>query len=836
MAFTSGKIWEYDANGNRGSRYMYVTVSQTKGSSSENQSTINWTITTGGASYYTDTGPTTLNIGGAQRYYQGRVGWGSGTFPATNGSKSGSFTVKHNDDGTCGALAVSLSSAIFTGSISTVSGSLEMEKIDRYFSSTPGLTLSSATETTMNFTFTVSEACSAATVYYKKSSASSWSTKTLTSTEISNKSFSLSSLSANTTYNVYIKPTRSDSGLASSSATINPTTYNYPYVKSVSKNPLTIGEKQTLTVYNPLGRTIDIYMRQNNTSGTILLPNNAKVTDSTGTKGENLTKEISPNSAIMYGSIPNSQSGTAVYYCVYSSQTVKTVTGTYQITGSEVPVISNSMFTFSEGNSTVKSVAGAFVQSLSTINALVNSFPTVNATGKAGSISSCKVTIGGGNEKAVTAANQVISWANLNLSGQVNVYVTATDSRGLTSTKSWWIDIYPYSYPSISGIAARVNNYGTTVDITANYKSSTVTVGSTVKNGIKVQYSGASKSGYLVGSSSAYGTAGNSSAKTQLTGIDNNTAYTFTFTITDKFGQTATATANLSIGLPLMFVDSSVKGVGVNKFPSIAGVDVNGPIQTNTNVVVNSSNDAGTIKSSLTSSTHLAANKGRAIINGTAGGTGYNMLFRQKSTNGVFTGGSYGTNYNLYYTADSVISAGTNSVTKSITLLNESGNTVLNNLTVGSLTVGGITSINFTYPVGAIYLSYTSTSPASLFGGTWSQITGDYYLMLSNGVGTGGSNSTTYTPAGSVASHTLTESQIPSHGHLVTNKTTSYGKGSQSSWRCLSWSGTNADWTQDIWSGGTGGGQGHSHGWTGTAATITINPKYYKVYAWRRTA
>lgn len=167
-----------------------------------------------------------------------------------------------------------------------------------------------------------------------------------------------------------------------------------------------------------------------------------------------------------------------------------------------------------------------------------------------------------------------------------------------------------------------------------------------------------------------------------------------------------------------MFVDSSVKGVGVNKFPSIAGVDVNGPIQTNTNVVVNSSNDAGTIKSSLTSSTHLAANKGRAIINGTAAGTGYNMLFRQKSKNGVFTGGSYGADYKLYYTADTVISAGTNSTTKSITLLNESGGTVLNSLTVGSLTVGGIASLNFTYPVGAIYLSYTSTSPASLFGGT----------------------------------------------------------------------------------------------------------------------
>ncbi len=33
------------------------------------------------------------------------------------------------------------------------------------------------------------------------------------------------------------------------------------------------------------------------------------------------------------------------------------------------------------------------------------------------------------------------------------------------------------------------------------------------------------------------------------------------------------------------------------------------------------------------------------------------------------------------------------------------------------------------YPIGAIFASTSSTSPSSMFGGTWSQITGDACLM-----------------------------------------------------------------------------------------------------------
>lgn len=83
----------------------------------------------------------------------------------------------------------------------------------------------------------------------------------------------------------------------------------------------------------------------------------------------------------------------------------------------------------------------------------------------------------------------------------------------------------------------------------------------------------------------------------------------------------------------------------------------------------------GALSSSVTSSTYLDANKGKAIINSTAAGTAYNMLAKMNSTNGVWTMGSYGAEFFLNYTANSTISAGTNAVTKKISLFNESGNT-----------------------------------------------------------------------------------------------------------------------------------------------------------------
>ena len=101
------------------------------------------------------------------------------------------------------------------------------------------------------------------------------------------------------------------------------------------------------------------------------------------------------------------------------------------------------------------------------------------------------------------------------------------------------------------------------------------------------------------------------------------------------------------------------------------------------------------LNSSLVTSTHIAGNKGSAIINSSASAGSYTMLAKMNSTNGVFTHGSWQTKYILQYTTNTTISAGTNTVTKSVTLLDESGNSSFPG-TVTATTFAGALSGNAT--------------------------------------------------------------------------------------------------------------------------------------------
>lgn len=114
------------------------------------------------------------------------------------------------------------------------------------------------------------------------------------------------------------------------------------------------------------------------------------------------------------------------------------------------------------------------------------------------------------------------------------------------------------------------------------------------------------------------------------------------------------------------------------------------------------------------------------------------------------------------------------------------------------------------WPVGSVYSSYVSTSPASLFGGTWTAITGAF-PYYNNGTGTGGSNT-----------HTLTVAQMPSHAHSLLKRGSS---GSTGAWSLDTQGDFNAEWGASDWVGNTGGGGSHNN-----------MPAYQTLYAWRRTA
>ena len=134
--------------------------------------------------------------------------------------------------------------------------------------------------------------------------------------------------------------------------------------------------------------------------------------------------------------------------------------------------------------------------------------------------------------------------------------------------------------------------------------------------------------------------------------------------------------------------------------------------------------------------------------------------------------------------------------------------------------------IDLIYPVGSIYTSINSTSPSTLFGGTWEQIKGRFLIGTGTPVAnTDGSSPGSYNYAagnmGGEAEHTLTIEEMPSHRHNIRYDGTGVGYSSNGTF-ALSKNNTDdmspaADYT--------GGDQPHNN-----------IPPYLAVYIWKRTA
>lgn len=121
------------------------------------------------------------------------------------------------------------------------------------------------------------------------------------------------------------------------------------------------------------------------------------------------------------------------------------------------------------------------------------------------------------------------------------------------------------------------------------------------------------------------------------------------------------------------------------------------------------------------------------------------------------------------------------------------------------------------YPVGSLYISTSSTSPASLFGGTWSQISAGYALWTATS-GAGG------TIAAGLPN--ITGSALVVSG----NDATSSGAMSKSGQVDVGPTGTGNGWQQRT----VNFNASSSNSIYGKSSTV--QPPAYKVYAWKRTA
>ena len=202
----------------------------------------------------------------------------------------------------------------------------------------------------------------------------------------------------------------------------------------------------------------------------------------------------------------------------------------------------------------------------------------------------------------------------------------------------------------------------------------------------------------------------------------------------------------------------------------------------------------------------------------------YSAVVGMKTQSGHWTIGRLNENgqnrLEFVYTTDANYSAGKNEATYRAFLRPKAGNIAFTDEIVGKLSM---------WPVGAIYMSTSSTSPASLFGGTWSQITSRFLWCTTSSGGTGGSQTKDIR-------HSHGAGSLVANGGSINDRADTYGYDPVGA--AISSYGNGY---------GAGGGM-PGFGWVNHATSISnstdqggssalnIMPPWYSVYCWRRTA
>lgn len=132
--------------------------------------------------------------------------------------------------------------------------------------------------------------------------------------------------------------------------------------------------------------------------------------------------------------------------------------------------------------------------------------------------------------------------------------------------------------------------------------------------------------------------------------------------------------------------------------------------------------------------------------------------------------------------------------------------------------------VNKLYPVGCIYQSTSSTSPASFLGGTWERIKDKFILAAGDTYAAG--------KTGGEAGHALTVAEMPAHRHTGIDIDNLY---------CFGWeNGSRTGVNFKNFYGGTYWGNNVQNrltsGYAGGSTAHNNMPPYLTAYIWKRIA
>lgn len=449
----------------------------------------------------------------------------------TDGKKSITITCNYNLNASLG------SAGTWYGTI-TASDTAVLDNIPRY--ATANQSLKSKTETSITMDWSSDSTCDY--IWYSKDNGSTWTGIDIADGE--SGTYTISGLSANTSYNIKTRVRRKDSQLTTNSSALSVATYNYPHCTDTPN--FTIGDALTLKFYNPLGRTITV-------NGYGADGSNIFGGSGNGTSLSGFNDSGSVNK--QYASIPNSQSGTYKVVVSYNGVDMTREAGnTYKIRGTEVPTI--NAFDYIDSNSETVAITGNQTHIVQNKSVLQARFHQATANYGAGSISKYTIEVNGKKSERTTYG--AFDMGTIDSSRDVDLILTATDSRGLSTSAKKTVKIISYGNPTATVSLKRLNNYEDETYLTVDGSVSDINGNNTMVIKYRYKLSG--------GSYGSYTTIGDKVKQTLSLSKENQ--YIFNVVITDALGSTYNNEFVLGKGVFPLFIDTSLNSVGINCFPA----------------------------------------------------------------------------------------------------------------------------------------------------------------------------------------------------------------------------------------------------------------------------
>lgn len=369
-----------------------------------------------------------------------------------------STNVAHGSDGagsaTISGSVTGPSGTSLANRTSSGSSTVVLDKIARYTSIT-SFSVDKRDETSLTFKWQTADIVDY--VWYSTNDGSNWTGYDVS--DGTSGSFTVSSLSANTTYNCKIRVRRKDSQLNTDSGRVQQITYDYPYCTNTPN--FTIGDKITLNFYNPLNRNITFYIIANGTQ----IANfwNISTTSYTGIDGESTLTQL-------YATVPNANSGKYQVKVVYGSSTKTRNNGnTYSVnSNNSKPTFTN--FDYDDTNSTTLALTG---NSKILIKGYSNNKITISTANKATAKNSATMSSYEAKQgnKSATANYSSSASVTMSMSAIDNnvITVSAIDSRKLSTSVSKTLNstyYKEYSALVIKSVTAQRSNNGVGQNVT----------------------------------------------------------------------------------------------------------------------------------------------------------------------------------------------------------------------------------------------------------------------------------------------------------------------------------------------------------------------------------